>query len=89
MERVTIFVAIAHAGWAGTPRYEKPDLWLGTANWTADSATPHPDPSGGQAPAYIFSFRLCHSRFPRENDDIFRRFGDSTGATYFRTNDGG
>ena len=32
---------------AGTPRYGKPELWLGTA----DSATPHPDPSGGQAPA--------------------------------------
>ncbi len=24
---------------------------------TVDSATPHSDPSGGQAPRYIFSFR--------------------------------
>ena len=50
---------------AGAPRYErrspgfafvpigelKAMLWLGTANSLGDSATPHPDPSGGQAPA--------------------------------------
>ena len=35
---------------AGTPRCEKPALWFGTA----DSAMPHPDPCGGQAPALHF-----------------------------------
>ena len=35
---------------AGTPRDEKPELWVGTA----DSATPHLDPGGGQAPALHF-----------------------------------
>ena len=38
----------------GTPRFEEPELWLGTASWHGDSATPHPDPSGGQAPALHF-----------------------------------
>ena len=35
---------------AGTAKYEKLALWFGTA----DSATPLPDPSGGQAPALHF-----------------------------------
>ena len=35
---------------AGTPRYKKRELWF----CTADSATPYPDPSGGQAPALHF-----------------------------------
>ena len=35
---------------AGMTNSEGPELWLGTA----DSATPHPDPSGGQAPALHF-----------------------------------
>ena len=40
---------------AGTPRYEEPELWLGTADWHGGiPATPHPDPSGGQAPALHF-----------------------------------
>ena len=42
---------------AGTPRYEKRELWFGTANRRGGFCQPHPDPSGGQAPALHFSFR--------------------------------
>ena len=39
---------------AGTPRYENGDL----VSWQVDSATPHPDPCGGQAPALHFLIPL-------------------------------
>ena len=39
---------------AGTPRCEKRELWLGTANRHGGVCHPHPDPSGGQAPALHF-----------------------------------
>ena len=39
---------------AGTPRYEKPELWRGTANWHGGFCHAVPDPSGGQAPALHF-----------------------------------
>ena len=40
---------------AGTPRYEKPELWFGTSELARRILlTPHPDPSGGQAPALHF-----------------------------------
>ena len=43
---------------AGTPRYEKPELWLGTdelARWIL--LRPTPTPAGDKPPRYIFSFR--------------------------------
>ena len=79
---------------------------------TADSATPHPDPCGGQAPALHFlippsTIGLQFGTFRRwrpgievdwrahpgsESGTCFRTNdelgGDSTGATYLRTNDG-
>ena len=43
---------------AGTPRYEKPELWLGTANWH-DWILPSqvPNPAVDRPPRYIFSVR--------------------------------
>ena len=43
---------------AGTPRYEKRELWFDTANWHGGfllRATP--TPAGDKPPRYIFSFR--------------------------------
>ena len=40
---------------AGTPRYEKPELWLGTARWHRGFCHAPPAPSGGQAPRATFS----------------------------------
>ena len=50
-----ILVPIARAG---TPRYEKPELWLGTADWHP-RILPRPSsaPAGDKPPHYIFSFR--------------------------------
>ena len=40
---------------AGTPRYEKPELWFGTAKLARRILPrPDPDPCGGQAPALHF-----------------------------------
>ena len=41
---------------AGTRRYESRSCGLVQRIGTADSATPHPDPSGGQAPALHLSW---------------------------------
>ena len=43
---------------AGTPRYEKPELWLGTTNWHGGFCDAPPRPlAGDKPPRYIFSFR--------------------------------
>ena len=46
---------------AGTPRYEKPELWFGTANLARRILPcPTPTPAGDKPPRslrYIFSFR--------------------------------
>ena len=49
---------------AGTPSYEKPELWLGTANWHGGFCHAPPRPQRGTSPSprevrprYIFSFR--------------------------------
>ena len=43
---------------AGTPRYEKPELWFGAANWHGGFChAPTPTPAGDKPPRYIFSFR--------------------------------
>ncbi len=47
----------SHAAGAGTPRYEKPELWFGTANWHGGFPRPTPTPAGDKPPRYIFSFR--------------------------------
>ena len=52
------FIAIAHAGWAGTPMYEK----RGVVVWYSELArrillSPTPTPAGDKPPRYIFSFR--------------------------------
>ena len=54
---------------AGTPRYEKPELWFGTANWHGGFCHA-PTPARDKPPRYIFSFRhrpsVCNSaRFAR------------------------
>ena len=51
---------------AGTPRYEKRELWLGTANWHGGFCyAPPPTPAGDKPlasrslrPRYIFSFPI-------------------------------
>ena len=45
---------------AGTPWYEKLEYGLVRRIGTADSATPHPDPSGGQAPRLAKSSTALH-----------------------------
>ena len=54
---------------------------------TAESATPHPDPCGGQAPRYIFSFR--HRSIPGLQFGAFRRRRagiEGDWRAHFRTN---
>ena len=36
---------------AGTPRYENPELWLGTANWHGASCLASPPPQRGTSPS--------------------------------------
>ena len=49
------FIAIAHPGWRRhTKLCKSRSCGLVQRIGTADSATPHPDPSGGQAPALHF-----------------------------------
>ena len=40
---------------AGRPRYGKPELWFGAANWHGGFCYAPPDPCGGQASALHFS----------------------------------
>ena len=47
--------------------------------WTADSATPHPDPCGGQAPRLAKSSTALHSPLPAPLDSGLRR-NDEWGA---------
>ena len=42
---------------AGIPKYEKPELWLGTANLHDGFCHAPPTPAGDKPPRYIFSFR--------------------------------
>ncbi len=39
---------------AGTPRYEKPELWLGTANWHGGFCHATPRPQRGTSPRATF-----------------------------------
>ena len=81
---------------AGTPRYEKPgSCGLVQRIGTADSATPHPDPSGGQAPALHFlippsAIGLQFGTIRRWRAGIevdWRAHPGSESGTCFRTND--
>ena len=49
-----IFVTIAHAGRAGTPRYEKLELWLGTASWRGRFCHSPTLPQRGTSPRTTF-----------------------------------
>ena len=40
---------------AGTPRYEKPELWLGKANWHGGICYAPPQPQRGTSPRATFS----------------------------------
>ena len=40
---------------AGTPRYEMPELWLGTANWHGGFCHAPPRPQRGTSPRATFS----------------------------------
>ena len=40
---------------AGTPRYEKPELWLGTTNWHGGFCDAPPRPQRGTSPRATFS----------------------------------
>ena len=53
-----VFIASPMPAGAGTPRYEKPELLFGTANWHCGFRhAPTPTPAGDKPPRYIFSFR--------------------------------
>ena len=59
------FVPIAHAGWR--PAHQGMKCWgcgLVQRIGAADSATPHPDPSGGQAPRLAKSSTALHFLIP-------------------------
>ncbi len=46
----------------GTPRFEEPELWLGTASWRGGSCHAPPTPAGDEPPRYIF-LRPAFMRF--------------------------
>ena len=79
---------------AGTPRYEKPELWLGTTNWHGGFCDAPPRPSGGQAPALHFlippsTIGLQFGTFRRWRAGIevdWRAHPGSESGTCFRTN---
>ena len=57
------FIAIAHAGWWPAHQGMKSrSCGLVQRTGTVDSATPQPDPSGGQAPALHFPRGPCDYR---------------------------
>ena len=47
---------------AGTPRYEKPELWLGTANWHRGFCHAPPRPQRGTSPRATFPSPTPHNR---------------------------
>ena len=47
---------------AGTPRYEKPELWLGTANWHDGFCQAMPRPQRGTSPRATFSHSAIDPR---------------------------
>ena len=81
---------------AGTPRYEKPELWLGRELARRILPRPTPTPAGDKPPRYIFSFRHRPSvynsaRFARGEPASRLIEGDIPDRSpgHFRTNDGG
>ncbi len=48
---------------AGTPRYEKPELWLGTTNWHGGFCDAPPRPQRGTSPRATFSHSAIDHRF--------------------------
>ena len=47
---------------AGTPRYEKPELWFGTANWRGGFCQAPPRPQRGTSPRATFSHSAIDHR---------------------------
>ena len=101
-ESRTAFVPIAHAGWCRHTRGKSRSCGLVQRIGTADSATPHPDPSGGQAPRLAKSSTALHFLIPPTAISLqfgtFRRWRagievdwrahpGSESGTCFRTND--
>ena len=88
-----IFRLVSPAG-AGTRRYEKPELWLGTASWHGGFCHAPPAPSGGQAPALHFlippsALGLQFGTFRRWRAGVdidWRAHPGSECGTCFRTN---
>ena len=82
---------------AGTPRYEKPELWLGTTNWHGGFCDAPPRPSGGQAPALHFlippstiGLQFGTFRPLRAGIEVdWRAHPGSESGTCFRTNNEG
>ena len=87
---------------AGTPRYEKPELWFGTANWHGGFCHAPRRPSGGQAPRLAKSSTALHLLIPPStiglqfgrfrrwragNEVDWRAHPGSESGTCFRTND--
>ena len=57
-------IAILMPAGAGTPRYEKPELWLGTANWHGGFCYAPPRPLRGTSPRATFSHSAIDHRSP-------------------------
>ena len=72
---------------AGTPRFEKPELWLRYSELARRILPrPTPTPAGDKPPRYIFSFRHRPSVY---NSARFAggEFGIEVDGAHFRTND--
>ena len=80
---------------AGTPGYEKPELWFGTANWHGGFSHAPRRPQRGTSPALHFlvppsAIGLQFGTFRRRRADIevdWRAHPGSESGTCFRTND--
>ena len=81
---------------AGTPRYEKPELWSGKARWPGGFCHARPRPQRGTSPRTTFFF--SGQRPSVYNSATFRRWGagvevdwrahpGSESGMCFRTND--
>ena len=85
----SILIAIAHAGLAPALQGMKSrSCGLVQRIGTADSATPYPDPSGGQAPRYIFSFRPRSIVLKFRTSRPWRAGIEVDWKAHFRTDDG-
>ena len=61
---------------AGTPRYEKPEVWLGTANWHGGFCHATPRPQRGDEPLASRSLRPRYIPLPPPLLDSSFRWND-------------